>query len=71
MNSNMKFIEALTKLQPVEFAAVARILNVRLLNEDKEPRDFTEVLNDIMQHFGGLSRAAKRNLIRVVKAGGK
>ena len=52
MNKKNELIELITKLEPVEFIGLARVLCVDIINEeDKTTRDFYDILNDIIDKF--------------------
>ena len=75
MNSNSSLMEHITKMEPLEFAGLARLLGVSIVedNPDKEaekkviPRSFTDVFADVMAKFDKLGRTKKREIIKLVK----
>ena len=77
MKSNMQLIEMICKMQPIEFAGLARLLGVQILEpnpnleseEDKkyQPRSFADVLEDVLAAFEKLNRTRKREIIKLVK----
>lgn len=75
MNSNSSLMEHITKMEPLEFAGLARLLGVSIVedNPDKEaekkviPRSFTDVFADVMAKFNGLGRSKKREIIKLIK----
>ena len=75
MNSNSSLMEHITKMEPLEFAGLARLLGVAIIedNPDKEaeqkviPRSFTDVFADVMAKFDKLGRARQREIIKLVK----
>lgn len=75
MKSNMQLMDQITKMEPLEFAGLARLLGVSIVedNPDKEaekkviPRSFSDVLADVMAKFSGLGRNRKREIIKLVK----
>lgn len=73
-----KFLIQLSKLEPVEFIGVAHLCGARLLQEDnKTPRDFADILRDILNKYQTLNRKKRRELEKAlaqtnsVKRGGK
>ena len=73
-----KFLIQLSKLEPVEFIGVAHLCGARLLQEDnKTPRDFADILRDVLNKYQTLNRKKRRELEKVlartnsVKRGGK
>ena len=83
MNTNEKLMHLIGNMEPIEFAGLANLLGVKLVKPlDKsdqsmekkpkeeikpEPRDFLDVLNDVMAKFSTLGRARKRELLRLVE----
>jgi hypothetical protein len=73
-----KFLMQLSKLEPVEFIGVAHLCGARLLQEDnKTPRDFADILRDVLNKYQTLNRKKRRELEKAlaqtnsVKRGGK
>lgn len=73
-----KFLIQLSKLEPVEFIGVAHLCGARLLQEDnKTPRDFADILRDVLNKYQTLNRKKRRELEKTlaqtnsVKRGGK
>ena len=73
-----KFLTQLSKLEPVEFIGVAHLCGARLLQEDnKTPRDFADILRDVLNKYQTLNRKKRRELEEVlaqansVERGGK
>lgn len=75
MNSNSSLMDCITKMEPLEFAGLAKLLGVAIVedNPDKEaeqkfiPRSFTDVFEDVMAKFSALGRTRKREIIKLVK----
>ena len=76
-NLNKKLMLLIAKMEPIEFCGLATFLGVKITEEvetestdikDKyKPRDFTDVLADVMQKFDALNRQKKRELFKLVK----
>jgi len=73
-----KFLTQLSKLEPVEFIGVAHLCGARLLQEDnKTPRDFADILRDVLNKYQTLNRKKRRELEKAltqsnsIKRGGK
>ena len=62
-----KFIQLLGKMEVVEFAGIAQILKVKVVEDDK-PRKFEDVFNEIIDNFLKLNRRQRRNLFKIMKA---
>lgn len=83
MNTNEKLMHLIGDMEPIEFAGLANLLGVKLVKpldesdqsmEKKpkeeirpEPRDFLDVLNDVMSKFSTQGRARKREILRLVE----
>lgn len=68
MNKKNELIELITKLEPVEFIGLARILCIDIINEgDQTTRDFYDVLNDIVNKFNTLARKQRREILSVLR----
>lgn len=67
MKLTSKFIQIIPKMEPVTFAAVAKLLGVPTVSDDKEPRQFTDVFEEVIQKFDAKDRSFKRELIRIIK----
>lgn len=68
MNKKNELIELITKLEPVEFIGLARVLCVDIVSkEDKTTRDFYDVLNDIVNKFNALARKQRREILSVLR----
>lgn len=76
MKLGMQLIEQISKMEPVEFLGLARLLGVQVLEENKEatgdkdkftPRRFADVLEDVMAKFEKQNRGRKREIIKLVK----
>ena len=64
------FINIISKLQPVEFMGLARVLKVPLFTgegEAREPRDFTDVFSDVLESFSKSGRARRREVLKLIK----
>ena len=78
MNTNEKLMHLIGDMEPIEFAGLANLLGVKLVkpldeseqskeSKQLEPRDFLDVLNDVMAKFNVQGRARKREILRLVE----
>lgn len=83
MTTNEKLMHLIGDMEPIEFAGLAKLLGVELVkpldetddsmkkdlkeNKQLEPRDFLDVLNDVMSKFSIQGRARKREILRLVE----
>lgn len=68
---NKQFLRQLTKLEPIEFLGLARLMKIPIMREHKEdeelaPREFEEVLADMVQKYETLNRKQRRNLLKML-----
>lgn len=78
MKKTQKLLELLPKLDAVQFAGLARVLKVKLLDEvnpdatdPKEryaARGFNDVLEDMLKNFESSNRARRREILQLVSA---
>lgn len=75
---NTQFIEEISKIkEPEVFIGVARLLRVKLVEDEKDEndhfiaRDFYDVCADSIVSFGNLDRKKKRELLKVLKKSNK
>lgn len=61
-----KFIDLIVKLEPIEFMGLARVLGVKL-NEDDKPRDFEPVFAEVLERFSKCNRTRRHELLKLVK----
>ena len=72
MDLDGRFIYELSKIkQPEVFIGVARILQVKLVNEDGESRDFDEIFDDVLNAYSAADRKRRRELFKILKAANK
>jgi len=57
-------------MEPVEFAGLSNLLGVQLA-QDKEPREFADVLNDVLLKFSHLNRNKRRDLLKLIEKSNK
>ncbi len=62
-----EFILSLPKLKEEEFFGIARILNVKLV-ENQEVRPFEHILNDIFDKFERAPKHLQKDILTLVRA---
>lgn len=68
MNKQNEFIELISKLEPVEFIGIARVLCISIIDEEnKTTRDFYDILNDVVNKFNTLARKQRREILSVLR----
>ena len=65
--TNQNFMELLIGLEAVEFLGLCKFLGVKLMEDSKTPRDFADLLNDLMEKFQNLNRTRQRELLQILK----
>ena len=65
--TNQKFMELLIGLEAVEFLGLCKFLGVKLMEDSKSPRDFADLLSDLMEKFQNLNRTRQRELLQILK----
>lgn len=75
MKSNTQLMEQISKMEPLDFAGLARLLGVQIVELDDtvdekdkyKPRPFTDVFSEVMQNFDKLGRTRKREILKLIK----
>lgn len=65
--TNQNFMELLIGLEAVEFLGLCKFLGVKLMEDSKTPRDFADLLSDLMEKFQNLNRTRQRELLQILK----
>ena len=65
--TNQKFMELLIGLEAVEFLGLCKFLGVKLMEDSKSPRDFADLLSDLMEKFQNLKRTRQRERLQILK----
>ena len=63
----INFLELVTQLEPIEFVGLSKILCVSLVNEKNEPREFEDILSDMIDKFISTVRKQRKDIIKVLK----
>ena len=75
MKSNMQLIDQISKMEPLDFVGLAKLLGVQVVEpndnaEDEKkfkPRSFSDVFADVMAKYNGLNRSRKREILKLIK----
>ena len=62
------FLSAVSKLEPVEYCGLCKVLCVPMVDENKEAISFDETLEQVIDKFLRMSRKPRRQLMKVLKA---
>ena len=63
-----EFLSVVSKLEPVEYCGLCKVLCVPMVDENKEALSFDTTLEQVMDKFLGMSRKPRRQLMKVLKA---
>ena len=67
MSKTERLMGIIPTLSAVEFVGLAHLLKVPLL-KDKEVREFTDVLEDVMRAYEQTNRKRRREIMQLLKA---
>ena len=70
-----EFLRGITKLSPEDFVALAKVLDVKMSNVDKETGEYTlrdaeEIINDMVASFRGYKHKERKIVLKAVKNSG-
>ena len=70
-----ELLRGITKLQPEEFIALAKLLDVKMSLVDKETGEYTlrdaeEIIEDIVKEFRRLNHKQRKTILKAVKISG-
>ena len=63
----IRFIEIITKLEPIYFIGVARMMNTTITKTNGEVRTLEEIMSDMIDEFISYNRTQRRNLYKIIK----
>lgn len=61
------FLNAVSKLEPIEYCGLCKILCVPMIDENKEALPFDTTLEQVINKFLGMSRKPRRQLMKVLR----
>ena len=67
----LEFLTLLNQLEPVEMAAISKILCVKLAGENGETKEGKVIVEEIVRSFSLLGRKQRRELIKVMRQAAK
>ena len=62
------FTERIKKLEAVEFIGLCKLLNVEVMKDKTEPRDFLEMFNDLVINYATAKKSYRKKIDKIVKA---
>lgn len=63
----IRFIEKITKLEPIYFIGVARIMNITITGTNGEVCALEEIMSDVIDKFISYNRIQRKNLYKIIK----
>lgn len=63
----IEFMASVSKLAPDEFLGVAKILCLKLLDDNGEPKPAEKLIGDMIDKYWGLKKRVRRDILKVVK----
>ena len=70
-----ELLQGITKLSPEDFIALAKVLDVKMSNVDKETGEYTlrdaeEIINDMVASFRSYKHKERKLILKAVKNSG-
>lgn len=62
------FNERIKKLEAVEFIGLCKLLKVEVMKNEKEPRDFLEMYNDLVINYATAKKSYRKKIDTILKA---
>lgn len=64
-----KFLLEISKLEAIEFLGILKIFNINVCKDDEEktPKQFEELLSEVIDKYITLSRTQRRNIMKLIK----
>lgn len=66
-NELIRFIEKITKLEPIYFIGVAKIMNITIAETNGEIRALEEIMSDVIDKFISYNQTQRKNLYKIIK----
>lgn len=63
-----EFTIMLSKMEAVEFLGICKVLKVGIVKNNDTPREFKELLFEVISKFEQLNRKQKRDLMKLLRA---
>lgn len=67
----LEFVEIVSKLEPIEFFGLCRILKVDIVDAEGGDREFDVMLEDLMDRFLAMKKKPRRQLMEMLRASQK
>lgn len=66
-----KFLNGIVKLEPIEFIGISKILCIPLVDNNKDPRPFENVLEDMIDKFLDINHNTRKEILKIITQAGK
>lgn len=63
-----EFVELITKLEPVEYCGLCKVMCVNMIGENGEPLPFDETLEAVLDKFLKLKKKPKNEILEMLRA---
>ena len=67
----IRFVTGITKLEPIEFIGVTKVLCTPIVDEENNPREFDDILSDMIDRFVATGRRQRKDIIKIIEQTGK
>lgn len=67
----IRFITGITKLEPIEFIGLTKVLCTPIVDEENNPREFDDILSDMIDRFVATGRRQRKDIIKIIEQTGK
>lgn len=67
----IRFITGITKLEPIEFIGLTKVLCTPIVDEENNPREFEDILSNMIDRFVATGRRQRKDIIKIIEQTGK
>ena len=67
----IRFVTGITKLEPIEFIGLTKVLCTPIVDEENNPREFDDILSDMIDIFVATGRRQRKDIIKIIEQTGK
>lgn len=67
----IRFVTGITKLEPIEFIGLTKVLCTPIVDEENNPREFDDILSDMIDRFVATGRRQRKDIIKIIEQTGK
>lgn len=64
----LKLINKIRQLEPIEFIGLLNLFSISLDSEEKEPKDFYELLDEVIEKYFTKDRKFRRKVDKILNA---